>query len=562
MSIRRYLSSFALISLAFTTFTVGAGNINVATARAAANNYLKQKASTKQGSFNSSSLADLVLAHAEPSTKVKGANDYYAFNINGGGFVIIAGEDRAAQVLGYSDQGYIDFNKLPAPLQELLDGYKKEIEFLQTYKGDDLVPATASFKASGTVGPLIKSTWGQEYPYDMQCPVYQGEYCVVGCIATAMAQVMNYWQYPTSLSSINSYYCRTIGQTVSSLPATTIDYSLMLDSYCHWDWDNSELIQDTYTDAQAQEAAKLCRYCGQAVNMSYSPDGSGAYTDSQLSAMKKFGFSNSKLYSKGGSWGGWGGGSGGSSYTTAQWENMIKTELDAGRPILYSADDPSAGGHAFICDGYNSEGKFHFNYGWYGTCDGWYVSTALNMTHRDGDELHFNSGHEMITGIEAPDYCVIEAESIDANTGMIILGDELNAVANNVTIKTSYSNINLMFTLTDENGTVVSSGNAVSVTKNSFEQGSTVTGKVALPDKLEQGSYNLTFNYYTTSANAITPIISSEGKLVVVGHMAKYNEAFDIDDVTTVISYVLGERHNGVTLDIDDITALIDYILN
>ena len=83
---------------------------------------------------------------------------------------------------------------------------------------------------------------------------------------------------------------------------------------------------------------------------------------------------------------------------------MIKTELDASRPILYSASDTNgAGGHAFICDGYNTDGKFHFNFGWYGTCDGWYVSTALNMTHRDGDYLKFNSGHEMLIGIEPPE---------------------------------------------------------------------------------------------------------------------------------------------------------------
>ena len=561
MSIRRLLSSFALISLAFMTFHLSAGNINVTTARAAANNYLKQLAASKPGTLSAPALADIRLAHAEPSATVKEANDYYAFNINGGGFVIIAGDDRAAQVLGYSDRGHLDFNNLPAPLRDLLDGYKKEIEFLQAYKGDDLIPAaSASFKASGTVGPLIKTTWGQEMPYDLQCPVYQGEYCVVGCVATAMAQVMNYWRYPTSMSSISSFYCNSINQTVPSLPATTIDYSLMLDSYCHWDWDNSQLIQDVYTDEQAQEVAKLGRYCGQAVRMSYSPEGSGAYTQNQLSAMKNFGFSNSTLKSKGGSWGGWGGSSGGN--TTTQWESTIKTELDAGRPILYSASDPSAGGHAFICDGYNSDGKFHFNFGWYGTCDGWYVSTALNMTHRDGDELHFNSSHEMIIGIEAPEYCVIEAESIDANKGLIVLGDELDAVANNVTIWTSYSNINLMFTLTDNNGNIVGSGNAISVAKNSFEQGSTVTGKINLPAELAQGSYNLTFNYYTTSANALKPISTSDGKLVVVGHVAKFNEAFDIDDVTTIISYVLGESHKGTTVDIDDITALISYILN
>ena len=135
-------------------------------------------------------------------------------------------------------------------------------------------------------------------------------------------------------------------------------------------------------------------------------------------------------------------------------------------------------------------------------------------------------------------------------------------MANNVTIKTSYSNVNLMFTITDANGTVMSTGNGGSISKSSFEQGSTVGGKINLPVELAQGSYNLTFNYYTTNANSLTPVATSDGKLVVVGHMAKFNEAFDIDDVATVISYVLGESHKGTMVDIDDVSALINYIMN
>ena len=548
MRIGRILSSFALVSLAFSTLQVNAGNISATTARTAANNYLKQLALTSPGKFKASALADLTLTHVEPSASMKGANDYYAFNIKGGGFVIVAGEDRATPVLGYSDRGCLDFAHLPAPLQDLLNDYKREIEFLQTYEGNDLIHVDAtSFNATSGVEPLITTTWGQEMPYYLQCPTYRGEYCVVGCIATAMAQVMNYWQYPTSSPSLSGFYSYTIGQ-VGGLPATTFDYSLMLDSYCHWDWNNSTLVQDVYTNEQAQEVAKLGRYCGQAVQMAYSPDGSGASTYNQQTAMKKFGYNNAARATK--------------SYYNNQWDNILKAELDAGRPILYSADDPNDAGHAFICDGYNNNGYFHFNLGWYGTCDGWYVSSALNMTHRDGTELHFSSGHEIVYKLEPSNYCIMNAESVDADKGLFILGDELYAMANNVTIRTSYSNVNLMFTLTDANGTVMSTGNGGSISKSSFEQGSTVGGKINLPVELAQGSYNLTFNYYTTNANSLTPVATSDGNLVVVGHMAKFNEAFDIDDVATVINYVLGESHKGTMVDIDDVSALINYIMN
>ena len=387
------MSFFALATLALASITADAANISATDARLMANRFLKQSASTK---FNAVALADLQLAHAEASAVVSAANDYYAFNIKGGGFIIVSGEDRAAQVLGYSDKGRFDFNNLPAPLTDLLDGYKKEIEYLQTYTDNDLVPMTDTFKDTNGVEPLIKTTWGQEMPYYLQCPKKNGEYCVVGCVATAMAQVMYYWKYPESSKSISSYYSSGYGQ-VSSLPATTFDYSKMILSYCHWDWNTSQLIQDSYTDEQAQEVAKLGRYCGQAAAMQYSPDGSGAYTWDQLDAMISFGYrSTAQDVSKSGGW--WLG-----SYSTAQWEAMMKEELDAGRPILYSASDPSAGGHAFICDGYNSSGYFHFNYGWYGTCDGWYLSTSLRMTHREGDQLNFSSGHEMLIGIEPPE---------------------------------------------------------------------------------------------------------------------------------------------------------------
>ena len=407
-----------------------AGNVNVADARRAASEFIHQQRSA-QGAFRAArSLAasDLTLAHAEASQAVAGANDYYAFNVPGGGWVVVAGEDRARAVLGYSDQGHLDFDRLPCTMQSLLDSYKREIEFLQTYEGDDLVPAAkrAGFKTI-TVGPYITSTWGQEEPYDWQCPTYQGEYCVVGCVATAMAQVMKYWEFPTSCDGISSYYCYDINKTVNALPATTFDYSLLLDSYCHWDWDNSVLVQDEYTDAQAQEAAKLSRYCGQAVQMGYSPEGSGAYTWDQLDAMEGFGYRTSaQLVSRSGYWS--------DGYTTTEWENMIRTELNAKRPILYSASDTNGGGgHAFICDGYNNEGLFHFNMGWYGTCDGWYASTALNMTHRDGDELHFNTGHDMIIGLEPPEGWVRPSERLatgDINGDGTVDVTDVNIVIN------------------------------------------------------------------------------------------------------------------------------------
>ena len=421
---KRILSRKALLALlAVTTLQPAiAGNVDETAARNAASNFIRQQGTAM---FKAGANPNLTLAHAQASSVVNDANDYYAFNLDGGGWIIIAGEDRAATVLGYSDKGYLDFNNLPYNFQGLLDSYKREIEFLQAYTADDLVPAAKTPALKYGIDPLIKTNWGQEMPYYLQCPLYNNEYCVVGCVATAMAQVMKYWQYPESCDGVDSYYCSDIGRTLQALPATTFDYSLMLNSYCHWDYDNSTLVQDTYTDAQAQEVAKLSRYCGQAVEMGYSPEGSGAYTYQQLAAMKEFGYrSTAQEVSKGGWYGG---------YSTTEWEQMIVDELIAGRPILYAANDPSAGGHAFICDGYSTDGKFHFNFGWYGTCDGWYVSTALNMTHRDGDYLQFNSGHEMLIGMEPPEGW---EPPVPANLGDVNGDGDVNV--NDVTVLINY----------------------------------------------------------------------------------------------------------------------------
>ena len=539
---KNFMCSLALAALS--TIMINAGNIDAGAARNAASSFIRQHAAP--GMFMAASPADLMLAHSEPSSAVTGANDYYVFNIKGGGFVIIAGEDRATQVLGYSDKGRFSFTQMPAPLQDLLAGYKQEIEFLQTYEGNDLVPAPASFNATTGVEPLIKTTWGQEEPYDWQCPMQDGELCVVGCVATAMAQVMNYWQYPTSCSSISGYGGGWWGgMSVPGLPATTFDYSLMLDSYCHWDYEQSALIQDTYTDAQAQEVAKLGRYCGQAVEMDYSPEGSGATTYAQAYAMQDFGFNNVRRTSKG--------------YNSSNWDNTLKAELDAGRPILYSANDPNAGGHAFICDGYDTNGKFHFNFGWYGTCDGWYTSSALNMIHRDGDELHFNSSHEIVYGFTPPAYCVITAESLNSGNGLLVLGNAMDAEALNVNLRTSYNNVNVLFGLTDESGNSVCNGDAITINKNTFTAGSTINGSITLPETLENGSYNINLYYYTSDASDLHTVMTATGKLQVVGRLAKYGEPLNIGDVTTAISYVLDGNYPN--LNISDVTSLISYVL-
>ena len=537
-----------LAAIALASLGANAGNIGSDKARSTANAFIKQQVSNTM--LRSVTTADLKLVHVEPSATAATANTYYAFNITGGGYVIVAGEDRATPVLGYSDRGHLDFNNLPEGLKALLNSYREEIEYLQAHPSLVYTPVSRT-SGQGGVAPLIPSHWGQEMPYYLQCPVYQGEYCVVGCVSTAMTQVMHYWQYPTSTQSISAYYCYDIGQTLPELPETTFDYSKMLNSYCHWDWDQSALIQDTYTDEQAQEVAKLARYCGQSVHMGYSPEGSGAYTSDQVDAMQDFGYTTAREVTRSSWWG--------SGYSTEEWESMIKTELDAHRPILYSASDYEAGGHAFVCDGYDNQGMFHFNFGWYGTCDGWYTSSALNMTHRSGEELHFNYSHDMVINLVPPTYCVVRSDGLTVPEGLMVLGEEMNIEASNVSIMTSHPSINLLFSLCSETGRRMANSSAVNVNLSGFEQGSNMTSTLTLPTTLETGHYPLKMYYYVSMPRAAVAINVEAGKLNVVGHVAKYNAPFKIDDVTTLINYVLRGTYDN--LSIADVTQVINAVL-
>ena len=467
MNYKRIIVLCCVMAIAIIPFNAVAEVVDAATARTTAMAFMSK---SLHPSLKSAAGAELKLIHAEPSRAVANANAYYAFNITGGGFVIVAGDDRARDILGYSDSGLLDFDRLPSNLRALLNGYADEVNYLHSHP-ELTATATPRLTTSTGVAPLIKSHWGQEMPYYLQCPTYNGEYCVVGCVATAMSQVMHYWQYPTTSPELNAYFCYDIGQTLPAMEETDFEYGKMLNSYCHWDYDQGKLIQDSYTDEQAQAVAKLARYCGQAVKMGYSPDGSGAYVTDQLSAMKKFGYSS-------------------------------------------SADDVS----------------------------------------RDS-----NWSHEMLTGVEPPTYVVVSMDDITSPNELMVLGETFDINASNVIIRSSHPNINLIFNLYNENGVLKAKSQACNITTASFEQGSNLDATITLPKTLDPGCYDLKVNYYISSPRITFFTNNQGGQLNVVGHIAKYDSAFTIDDVTTCIQYLLDGTYE--ILNIDDVTELINHLL-
>ena len=361
---RRSIWFLMVAALATLTIDVSAAVIDASTAQQRAQQFIGNRAA---GALRAPG-ARLKLAHAEASAVNVEAADYYVFNSSdGAAFVIVAGDDRVEGVLGYGE-GSLDMSDLPCGMAWLLNDYREQMEYLLA---NPTVQAEVIPSEDGhypMVMPLLSCFWSQSEPYYNQCPVYQGERCVTGCIATAMAQVMYYWRYPSAAPSLSGYVTRSFMIEVDPLPSRPLDWDSMIDAY------NGE-----YTQAQGDAVARLMRYCGQSARMSYGPNGSGAYVYQQMQGMSAFGYSGNQLAR--------------SNYTLEEWEHLLQEDLEAGRPVLYSGNDAMAGGHAFVVDGcYN--GLYHLNWGWAGTGNGYFRITSLVVRG-----YSFLSDHEILHGI-------------------------------------------------------------------------------------------------------------------------------------------------------------------
>ena len=411
-----------MAALAMSALNAAAGNIDANVARMTADSFWKQKAAT--GMFKAASTADIKLAYTEAS-KVEG-NAFYVFNIDGGGWVIVAGDDRAKQVLAYGDKGNINMSNMPDNMKGYLNMLKGQIETAQAYKGET-APLKAS-KRSTTVQPILKSNWGQGEPLNNLCPLNSsGVHTSVGCGPLAMAQIINYWKYPTEVDEVPSYP-GTGYQWMSALPATTFDYDLILDQYRYYDPETGNPIIVDYTEDQANEVAKLCRYCGQACKARYGNSGqtgTGSYTYDQRDAFLLFGYNeNLQLIGKDPSYYC---ANYGTRYTLEEWAALICTELEAGRPIPYH---DVWEGHAWVLDGVDADGLFHMNWGFNGKFDGWFELNALIIVpYGDSEVWDFssssNGSNEMIINCFPYEGYVIPGDEPQGLRGDVNMNNEV-----------------------------------------------------------------------------------------------------------------------------------------
>ena len=337
-----------------------------------------------------------------PQLKMVGrVSGLYVFNAEQNqGYVIVSNDDRTVPILGYSETGTLDPDNMPCNMRAWLQGYADEIAWLNEHNIQPITsqPSRRTSAVKEPIAPLVKTHWDQGSPYNDNCPYYKYdegsysykvtitdetgyEHCATGCVATAMAQVMYYNQWPTAATAaIPSYSWQ--GYTIGGLPATTFDWTNMQLNYT-----GSETLE------QNAAVAKLMQYCGAAVKMDYGYE-SSAYLNIIADVLKNYFGYNATTQT-----------AARSVYSYAEWIEIVYHELKQGRPVLYGGQS-SGGGHEFVCDGYQGEDFFHINWGWSGISDNYFKLSALDpdqqgiggSTSTDG----YYYGQVAVIGLQKP----------------------------------------------------------------------------------------------------------------------------------------------------------------
>lgn len=324
---------------------------------------------------NSSSLE---LVYTENSEL--GEPCFYIFNVSNHGFVMVSADDCAHPILGYSEESVFDVNNIVPGLSDVMYSHRKTISYAKETKATATPKIAAEWKSlenSGfvkpamrgkSVEPLCTTKWNQSWPYNKFCPEQSASWAsnghaVVGCVATAMAQVMAYWDYPTQGTGSHTYtpwcnecYSYSYPQQTVNFGATTYDWENMVDEI-----DSSSPVE------QIDAIATISYHCGVSVDMMYDHHGkgSGAYSTDVVDAIRNyFGYAQSTYLERD---------------ATPEWDALLMESFDRGIPVYYSGFDESipAGGHAFVCDGYDENGLFHFNFGWGGSGDGYFTTETM-----------------------------------------------------------------------------------------------------------------------------------------------------------------------------------------
>ena len=327
----------------------------------------------------------------------RGATDYYVFNVeNGEGFVVVSADDRVKPILAYSTSGNYNPQDVSEAFAFTLMNFQEEIQYVREHNLKATPDITAEWKSvnetgslnrgkqtRAVVGPLCQTLWNQNYPWNSQCPADtagSGGHVYAGCVATAMGQVMKFHEWPAQGEGTATYQPEGYDSQTANFGETEYHFELM-----------PLTLDSTSTEEEYFHIAQLLHHAGVAVNMIYGANGSGAYSEFVPHAFRNcFRYTCDDLIQNYIGFGfGW------SEYTNEEWAQMLKNGgLDEQLPLYYSgSDDEGAGGHAYVCDGYDENDYFHFNWGWSGRDDAWCAIGALNTTRYNFNLLNAFIGH-------------------------------------------------------------------------------------------------------------------------------------------------------------------------
>ncbi len=360
MNTKRF--TFFFVFLLFLVQGIWAQHVSPEQAKEKASQFLKANYARTGGKRSAPAASALKTAVVFDAKDVAGKPYLYAVSATQhDGFVLVSGDERFNAVLGYSDVSNFDEQNMPDNMRVFLQGYIDEMKYLESI---NYQPTKAAPRRSmSNVDVLMTTTWNQRAPYNNQCPLDNSQRSATGCVATAMAQVVNYHIQndhgpAATIAEIPGYTIPNTNITVSAIPSGTAipSKTLLLDSY-----DNNA------GDAEKTAVAQLMLYCGTSVQMKYSSGSSGTQTAYVANALiNYFGFDNTTRFVRR------------IDYSYADWVDLIYNEVAASRPVVLGAGR-AAGGHAFVADGFDATNTlFHINWGWGGYLDDYFALSVLN----------------------------------------------------------------------------------------------------------------------------------------------------------------------------------------
>ena len=447
-------------------------------------------------SFWGKQMPQKAKAKSRAATTASRSDAYYVFNNDAGGFVIIAGDDAVTPVLGYTSTGSFDAENLPDGLKDLLKSYERQIAAL----GDNYVANQTATRAAFTGEKLLNTAkWNQGNPFNKYTP---NNY-VTGCVATAGAIVMKHHGYPAKGTGSHSYTWN--GQDLTA-------------NFEHdYDWANMPTKYTVGNDEAFDGVARLMSDLGVAVEMKYAKGGSGASMEDLLTALKKyFGYSKyARLLAI-------------ADLGAEVWNDRLRAEIDANRPILYSAVDSNKGGHSFVIDGYKDE-SFSVNWGWGGYCDGFYRIGALNP-ETGGKPLgdQYNLSQSAVFSLQPSD-----GEEVISNLGFIKVDGYLETMNMNVTDVKADKKLNLYLLPLQSQGDNLFTGEVAIALKNAKGKTRKVFGAKTIKD-FEPSFYN--------------PLITLEGSCPVDAQEGDYLAIVSKEDGTDEYVEILGPDAEEVHL--------------